>query len=279
MSRGMIAGSWPACGICWVGLVIGIACQVAFAEEPGRQGAEEGANAQPVRTQVSQQEMLAAYKEVLTNAQSAVKSVESTTKLVLWLVGAAFALLTLEGFGALSLLYRAMQGLERSMHEVREINNQARVASDSVAALTCEAENTKQEVQNTKQALERLDVRAQDIGGELTDTVSKVRSLKEDLDWYKRLMVLDQIRLQVIRLFQSDEGEWADASNCLAEILRTRESVVRWYVTRLLGEWAQSCSGGDPRCRERIRSLLAGLQESDVDPAVRSVAAKSLEII
>ena len=216
---------------------------------------------------------------MLTNAQSAVKSVESTTKLVLWLVGAAFALLTLEGFGALSLLYRAMQGLERSMHEVREINNQARVASDSVAALTCEAENTKQEVQNTKQALERLDVRAQDIGGELTDTVSKVRSLKEDLDWYKRLMVLDQIRLQVIRLFQSDEGEWADASNCLAEILRTRESVVRWYVTRLLGEWAQSCSGGDPRCRERIRSLLAGLQESDVDPAVRSVAAKSLEII
>jgi hypothetical protein len=221
---------------------------------------------------VTQPELLSAYKEVLDSSEAAINNVQSTTKTVLWLVGAAFTLLTAEGLGGLWLMQKATQEVAKSMQEVRQARQHATEAAQEVA----EVKSVVSEVQNTYKDLKEQADRTQE---QIEVTSVELSKLGADIDWYKHLMLLDQIRNHALRLFREDQIEWEDAVNSLREQLEHEDPIARWYIVRALQVWAECDPRGAPELESRIEQILESLVDSEPERLVRLEAERALRAL
>jgi uncharacterized coiled-coil DUF342 family protein len=213
-------------------------------------------------------------KEVLDSSQSAIENVRSTTQTVLWLVGAAFALLTLEGLGGLWLMQKATKEAAKSMQEVEQARKQVHELGQEVTQVKSQVKSAVGEIQNTYKGLKDEAKRIQE---EIEATSVKVNNLGEDIDWYGRLMLLDQIRNDALRLFREDEGE--DAANSLREQLKHRDPVARLEIVRVFQAWAELESRSVTELISRIEQVLASLVDSEPERLVRFEAERALRTL
>jgi len=211
-------------------------------------------------------------KEVLDSSQSAIENVRSTTQTVLWLVGAAFALLTLEGLGGLWLMQKATKEATKAMQEVEQARKQVHEVGQEVA----QVKSAVGEIQNTYKGLKEQTKRIQE---QIKATSAQVSNLGEDIDWYRRLMLLDQIRNDALRLFREEQIEWEDATNSLREQLRYKDPIAQLHIVRAFQAWAESDPRSAPELQSRIEQILESLIDSKPERLVRLEAERALKTL
>jgi len=223
---------------------------------------------QPTATSVpyvTQTELLAAYKEVLESSQAAVENVRSTTKTVLWLVGAAYTLLTLEGLGSLWLTQKATR-------EVVQARQQAQESSQEVA----QVKSLVSGIQSTYKGLKEEEKRIQEQIEAISDELSR---LQADTEWYGGLMLVSQVKNHALRLFHEDEIDWKDAANSLREQLKHRDPIARLEIVRAFQAWAELDPRSAPELGTRIEKILESVVGFEPERVVRLEAERALKAL
>jgi hypothetical protein len=221
----------------------------------------------------TQPDFVSTYKEVLDNTQSSIENVQSTTTTVLWLVGAAFTLLTVEGFGSLWLTQKTTREVSKSSQEVSKsaqiIESTKKQALDVAQSLI----KNNEDIVNVNKIYSDLKTRMEKIQSDL----DRLDGLEEDIEWYKRLMSLYDMRNQVIRLGQTDE--WRDATNNLSAQLLRVDSVAQLELIHTLQRWVDIEPHINPELDTRLGIILKSLIDSEPERFVKLEAERILQIL
>jgi hypothetical protein len=180
--------------------------------------------------------LIATYAEVLQGGRESTKSAESTykaaieniqetTKLVLWLVAGAFALLTFEGLGVASCVAWATR---------------------RAYGLLRKADSAHEEAQAKVRGLEAT----------IATIDQQVARVAADARWLTETMNVMQVAREGPRLFDTNASTVEDALNSLAAQMKSNEPVVKWLATLVLQLWRTNPSVVAPDIAGRVAKIL-----------------------
>ncbi len=142
-----------------------------------------------------------------------------------------------------------------------------------------EADLNKIKLQTIAETMKNLETLINKMNDSIISANEKMHTLTADIEWYKDTKILDEVRQNIMRLYNSDRAIWSDASNSIKELIKNDNPVVRGFICNKLNDFLLDKEIIDGELLIRLRTTLDNRLKIEESEYVKIKVKKTLSLI